>query len=121
VHEEWKNRDMRNHFNSSVVHDGHLYGFDNATLKCLSAETGEVAWVKRGFGKGSVIVAGDRLLVLSDHGAFAVIEATPAEYRELGTFQALEGRSWTAPSVSAGRVYLRNLTAAVCLDLRGRG
>ena len=59
--------------------------------------------------------------MLSDHGLLALVEATPAEYRELGTFQALDGRSWTAPSVSAGRVYLRNLTEAVCLGLRSPG
>ena len=31
--EVWQTRFMRNHFSSSIVHDGHIYGFDNATLK----------------------------------------------------------------------------------------
>ncbi len=51
----WSNRNMRNQFSSSVYHDGHLYGFDNATLKCLDARTGEERWaVREGFGHGSL-------------------------------------------------------------------
>ena len=118
VEELWTNRDMRNHFNSSVVHEGHLYGFDNATLKCLSAETGAVKWAKRGLGKGSLLIAGNRLFVLSDKGLLVMADASPAGYSELGTFQALEDRSWTSPSLAAGRLYVRNLTEMTCLDLR---
>src|SRR5262245_29430348 len=40
VREVWKNRLMKNHFSSSVVYDGHIYGFDNASLKCIVAATG---------------------------------------------------------------------------------
>ena len=120
VEEAWKNRNMRNHFNSSIHVDGHIYGFDNATLKCLSAETGEVAWAKRGLGKGSLVVSGDRLVILGDLGLLAVAERTPEAYRELGRMQLVEGsRAWTAPSVSGGRVFVRNLVEMACLDLEG--
>ncbi len=115
----WENRQMRNHFNSSVVVGKALYGFDNATLKCLDLETGEVKWAHRGFGKGSLIAVGDRLLVLTVKGALVMVEASPEGYRELGSYQALEGKSWTAPSFSAGRVYLRNLSQMTCLEMRG--
>jgi len=119
VEELWKNRNMRNHFNSSVVVGDHIYGFDNATLKCLSAENGELMWAKRGFGKGSIVVSGDHLLVLGDKGKVALVKADPAEYHESGSYQALEGKSWTAPSMTGGRLYIRNLTEMTCLDLRG--
>jgi len=120
VEELWKNRNMRNHFNSTVLHGEFIYGFDNATLRCLSVETGEVQWVKRGWGKGSLIAAGDSLFVLSDKGKLIQIDATPEGYHELGAIQALEqGRSWTSPSMAAGRLYLRNLTEMTCLDMRG--
>ena len=119
VEEVWKNRNMRNHFNTSVVRDGYIYGFDNATLKCLSVKTGELMWAKRGLGKGSLIVAGGRLVVLSDKGKIVLLDATPEGYLEEGSFQALEGRSWTAPSLAGGRVYLRNLTEITRLDFGG--
>jgi len=118
--ELWKNRNMRNHFNSSVYVDGHIYGFDNATLKCLSAEMGEVAWAKRGLGKGSLLVAGDRLVILGDLGLLVVAERTPEAYRELGRVQLVDGsRAWTAPSVAGGKVFVRNLVEMACIDLKG--
>jgi hypothetical protein len=110
---------MRNHFNSSIIVGNYVYGFDNATLKCLSIDTGELMWAKRGFGKGSIAVSGSRIFVLGDKGQVALVEATSEEYREAGTMQALEGKSWTAPSFSGGRLFLRNLTEMTCLDFRG--
>ena len=115
----WQNRNMRNHFNSSVLVGDHIYGFDNATLKCLSATTGELKWTKRGLGKGSLLGAGDRLLVVSDQGTVLLVEANPDEYREHGSVEALTGKSWTAPSFARGRLYVRNLTEATCLDFGG--
>ncbi len=119
VKELWHNRNMRNHFNSSLLIGDAIYGFDNATLKCLDLETGDVKWAKRGFGKGSLIGVGEHLLVLSVKGDLMMVEANPDAYHELGSYRALEGKSWTAPSYAGGRVYLRNLTQMACLDLRG--
>ncbi len=119
VEELWKQPAMRNHFSSSVVHDGHVYGFDNATLKCIRLEDGSLAWAKRGLGKGSLIYADGHLLVLSDAGRLSWVEASPEAYAEAGSVQALEGRCWTAPTISGGRVYVRNYTEMVAYDLRG--
>jgi len=119
VEELWRNRNMRNHFNSSLRIGDAIYGFDNATLKCLDLASGEVKWAHRGFGKGSVIGVDDRLLVLTVKGDLVMVQASPEAYEELGRTPALEGKSWTAPSYAGGRVYLRNLTQMTCLDLRG--
>ena len=115
----WENRNMRNHFNTSLVVGDAIYGFDNATLKCLDLATGEVRWAHRGFGKGSLIAVDDRLLVLSVKGEFVMVDTNSAEFDSMGAYQALEGKSWTAPSYAGGRVSLRNLTQMTCLDLRG--
>ena len=45
-----------------------------------------------------------------------MIGATPTEYTEKGALQVLEGKSWTAPSLAAGRVLVRNLEQAACLS-----
>jgi len=120
-HEVWASRFMKNHFNSSILVGEHIYGFDNATLRCMKASTGESVWVQRGFGKGSLIAADGLLFILGDQGTLAVAEASPAGYKELGHMQALNGKSWTAPSLSDGRLYLRNLEEMVSLDVRGKG
>ena len=51
----WQNKEMRNHFNSSVYYKDHIYGFSSSTLKCLVAETAERKWSTRGYGKGSLV------------------------------------------------------------------
>ncbi|MBI9066654.1 MAG: PQQ-binding-like beta-propeller repeat protein [Salinivirgaceae bacterium] len=108
--EIYKNNSMKNNWSSSVYHDGYIYGFSNATLKCVKADDGTSKWSKRALGKGSLILVGDKLLVLSDKGVLKLVETNPEAYTELNSFQALEGKSWTAPSYANGRIYLRNLT-----------
>ena len=117
VAEAWRNRVLKNHFSSSLVRDGFIYGFDNGTLKCVDAATGEQRWAARGFGKGSLIAADGLLLVLGDRGTLALAEATPEAYRELARVQALEGKCWTAPTLAGGRLYLRDESEIVCLEV----
>jgi outer membrane protein assembly factor BamB len=113
----WQNKEMRNHFNSSVYYKDHIYGFSSSTLKCLEAETAQRKWSIRGFGKGSLIIADEKLLVLSDRGKLAMIEATPTGYNELAQAQVIEGKSWTSPTFADGKIYLRNQKEMACYDL----
>ena len=117
VEELWTTREMKNHFSSSVRHGDHLYGFDNATLKCLDLVDGSNCWRHRGFGKGSLVLADDLLIVLGDEGTLALVEPTPEGYQELGSVRALESGSWTPPSLAGRWLYLRDHREIVCLDL----
>jgi outer membrane protein assembly factor BamB len=118
VKEVWNNRVMKNHFSSPVLYQGHIYGFDNASLKCIVAETGEQKWVQRGYGKGSLIVADGLLYVLSDQGQLILAEATPAGFQEKGKIKVMEGKTWVAPVLSHGRIYLRDEDEMIVLDVR---
>lgn len=118
VDEIWRNRVMKNHFNSSVLVGKHLYGFDNGTLKCIEAATGEEMWAKRGFNKGSLLSADGRLIVLSEGGLLAAIEATPDGYNELARHQVFEAKTWTMPSLADGRLFVRSEGDLVALALR---
>jgi len=118
VEHVWANKDMRNHFNSSVLLGDYLYGFDNANLKCMEAATGNEVWNHpRELGKGSLIRVDDRLIVLSEEGTLALVEATPYGYHELAKVEMLHGRCWTPPTLAHGRLYLRNQDELVCLDV----
>jgi len=117
VQEVWKNKEMKNHFSSSILYKKHIYGFSKSTLKCLDAATGERKWRTRGFGKGALIVADDKLLVLSDRGRLALIAASEESFRQLAVAQVLNGKSWTSPTISEGRLYLRNQKEMACYDL----
>lgn len=117
----WENRLLRNHFSSAVVHDGVIYGFDNATLKAASVADGSLVWAKRGLGKGSLILADGHLIVLSDKGKLVLAETGTEKYSQKGSFQAMNDLSWTAPSVSRGRLFVRNHQEMVSFDLRQKG
>lgn len=117
VKEVWNNRVMKNHFSSPVLYEGHIYGFDNASLKCIVAETGEQKWVQRGYGKGSLIAADGLLYVLSDQGQLILAEATPAGFQEKGKVKVMEGKTWVAPVLAHGRLYLRDEDEMIVLDV----
>ena len=116
VKEILNGENMKTDFNTVVYYDGFVYGFNVGALSCISAKTGETKWVKRGYGNGSLILVGDRLIVLSDQGKVILVKATPTAFTEQGNFQALKGKCWTAPSFSNGKLYVRNLTEMACFD-----
>ena len=113
----WKNRVMKNHFATSIPHDGYIYGFDNSILKCINAETGEETWKERGFGKGSLIFADGKLIVLGEKGNLGLIEANPDSFQEITQFKVLKGKCWTVPTLTDGKLYIRNQREIACLDL----
>jgi len=113
----WKSKIMKNHFNSSILYNGHLYGFDDATLRCIDAATGLEKWNQRGFSKGSLLLVDGHLIVFSENGLLAIAEATPEAYKEKARAQVLEGRTWTMPALSGGKLYLRNQKTMVALAL----
>ncbi len=110
-----KGSSMKNDFMTSVYHDGYIYGYHIAALRCISAETGEVKWSKRGFGKGSLMMVDGKLVVLSDKGKMAIVEVNPEAYIELVSLQAVKGSiAWTSPSFHNERVYVRNQKEIAC-------
>ncbi|MEN9677378.1 MAG: hypothetical protein RIS76_3274 [Verrucomicrobiota bacterium] len=124
----WKNKNLSTFTGTAVLIDGHLYGHETAgykgpeqELRCLDLATGSVKWGEKGFGQGSIIAAGDRLIVLSDKGELSVVKATPDRFELLARCQPLGGKCWTAPALAGGRLYLRNARGdLVCLDLNSR-
>lgn len=115
----WESRTMRTLVSTSVTRDGLVYGFDNSTLKCIEAATGQKRWAKRGgFGNGSLIWADGHLFVLTERGKLLLVEATGDGFREEGAAQQLfNGRTWTPPSLSEGRLFVRGPEEIVALDL----
>ena len=117
VEEMWKNRLMRNHFNASVLLGDYLYGFDNATLKCIRVDTGEEQWVERGLGKGSLVLTDGHLIVLGEQGTLALVEASPTAYNEKARYELFDSLTWTVPTLSSRKLYVRNQEELVCLDM----
>jgi outer membrane protein assembly factor BamB len=118
IEEEWRTRGMKNQFSSSVHWNGHIYGFDNKTLKCIDAANGQDLWRKSGFGHGSLLLIDNHLIVLGDNGKLALVEATPSAYLEKSSVQAAEGKHWTVPTYSAGNLLVRNEQDLISFKIR---
>jgi outer membrane protein assembly factor BamB len=120
----WENKQMRNQHNSCVLINGALYGFDgdsNSDLKCLDFNTGEVKWSQSGLGKGTLMAADGKLIVLAEKGELVIAAADPTAFKPLTRWQVLGGKCWTAPVLSNGRIYCRNARGdLVCVDVSGK-
>jgi len=104
----WENINMKNKFNSSVLHEGYVYGLDEGILTCLDVNTGARKWKGGRYGFGQVILASGHLIVMSDAGELALVKASPTEYSEVARFPALQGQTWNYPAIAGGRLFVRN-------------
>ncbi len=115
--EVWRNREMKNKFSSSILVGGHLYGFDEKTLKCVDVATGQTKWKTRGLGHGSLTYADGGFVALGDEGTLVLFEAVDTGYNEKGRMTLFGGKTWTVPTISDGRLYARDEKELVSLKL----
>ena len=115
-----------NHWSTPVCKHGFLYGiygfkkYGKAPLQCVDITTGEVQWSTKGFGAGNCILVGNVIVALSDRGEIVLVEARPDKYAEIYKADILEGKCWSSPSFSGGRVYVRSTLQGACLNLMRR-
>jgi len=110
----WENKLLKNHFSSSVLFEGHLYGIDGnagrGTLRCLDFKTGKEKW-NQNLGFGSLMIAGGKLVVLNEKGELFIAEARPSAYEQIAKGKVLSpngGKCWTMPVYCKGRIFCRN-------------
>lgn len=113
----WQNVAMKNKFNSSVLYQGYIYGLDEAILACIDAETGERKWKGGRYGYGQVLLASGHLIVLTETGDVALVQATPKQHNEVARFSAIEGKTWNHPALASGRLLVRNTTQMACFRI----
>lgn len=115
-------KQMANHHGGMVLVDGHVYGTNNSALLCIDFKTGDVKWTNRCVGKGSIVYADGHLICRGENGDVALVEASPAGYKEKGRFKQPERsdqKAWPHPVVAGGKLYLRDWDALLCYDLKG--
>jgi outer membrane protein assembly factor BamB len=117
VKEIWANNRMKNKFSGSVLHQGYIYGLDEAILACMNAETGELKWKGGRYGYGQVLLAGGNLVVTTETGDVVLVKATPEGHQELAHFHAVSGKTWNNPAMSDGMLLVRNTTEMACFRI----
>jgi outer membrane protein assembly factor BamB len=115
---------LSTHYATSVHHDGHLYGFHGRqemgpSFRAVELRTGVVKWSEERFRAGSVLLAGNRLVVLRESGELLLASASPQAFRPLARAQVLQGVLRPYPALADGVLYARNENTLASLDLRG--
>ncbi|MDP6633872.1 MAG: PQQ-binding-like beta-propeller repeat protein [Phycisphaerae bacterium] len=106
----WQNKNMKNKLSGCVMLDGHVYGFDETALTCLDLKTGDKKWSDDSLGRGTVMLADGKLILLSEKGKLVIASASPDGYKELSSGDILKAgtQCWTIPALSGGLIYARN-------------
>lgn len=120
---------LQSHHGGLVLVGDHVYaghGHNKGFPICVDFATGKVAWGgdirNAGTGSASVLYADNRLYFRYQNGVVLLVEASPAGYKERGSFTIpdVKNPSWPHLTVADGKLYVREQDTLYCYDVRGK-
>ena len=118
--ELWRTSRMKNNTNSSVYHDGYIYGLDLGILACIDASNGELKWKAARYGTGQTLLASGHLVLTTEEGEIVLVRATPEGHQEIARTKAVDGQTLNHPALVDGFLLVRNRAEMAAFDLRPR-
>lgn len=114
---------LTTHYATPVLADGILYGYHGRqefgpSLRAVELNTGKVRWNQDQFRAGSLILAGNRLVIMREGGELVLADATPDAFRVRARAQVLPAAVRAFPALANGILYVRNESTLVAIDLR---
>jgi outer membrane protein assembly factor BamB len=123
----YENKNLSTHMNHAILVDDYLYGFDGNVhmagpkdFTCIQFSSGKEQWRvnDRGIQIGSLLVAGDRMLILGQRGEAVIAKINPKKLEVINREQIIGGKTWTMPILAKGLFYARNARGdLICLKL----
>ena len=111
VQERWTSTGLKPFFNDFVVHKGHAYGFDGSILACIDLQDGARKWKGGRYGHGQLLLLSDQdlMLVLSEEGELALVNARPTSSPRSRAFRRRSTeKTWNHPVLAGDVLLVRN-------------
>ena len=119
--ELWANRLMRIHFSNAIRIGDVIYGssgdFGPAPFTAVNVKTGNIVWRHRSFPRASFLFADGRFIILDEDGHLLLATATAEGLTVTSKAELLSNQSWTVPSLSGTRLYLRDRKNILAVEL----
>lgn len=117
----WFNKQMRVHFSTLMCVGDYIVGssgdFGPAFFTAVNRHTGTIVWRDRSFAKASFLYVEGKLLLLDEDGNLALVTVSPEGLQIHQRAQVFESLSWTVPTLIGTKLYLRNKSTIMALDL----
>lgn len=120
----WSNDDsLSNHYATSVVRDGVLYGFhgrqeEGPSLRAVDLKTGKVFWNVDGQGAGTITLGKEHLLVMTERGELITAPISQKAFQPVAKTKILDPTVRAYPAFAGGRMYVRNENTIACFVLQ---
>lgn len=116
---------ISSHYACILVRDGYAYGFHGhawerggPTLRCIELATGKILWEQPKLGSGTIVLAWNQFVILSDSGELQLANVNPKEFKIKHRAQIVGRTTRSYPAIADGFGYIKGPRQCVCVDLR---
>ncbi len=114
---------LSSQYTTPIFYQGVLYGVHGredvptAQLRCIDPRQGKVLWSVPEFGKATLMLIHDVLLVQKTDGTVVLVRPDPMRYRLIAQAVLAQGRTLALPALSNGRLYIRDAHHLRCYQV----
>jgi outer membrane protein assembly factor BamB len=118
----WENADGPVRMSNGVIVRDMLFSLSTRNMGqyfSVDAKTGKTLWMSEGrqAGNAALVRAGDVVFSLEDDGDLVVFRGNPTSFDVVKRYKVAEGDTWTQPTISGNRVFVKDLTSLALWSL----
>jgi outer membrane protein assembly factor BamB len=104
----WRSMRLKSKFANVLLAGDVAYGLDDGRLVCLDLADGERRWAGERYGHGQLLLVGDLILITTEGGDVAFVEANPGAFKEVARFRVFDDKTWNPPAFAGDVLVARN-------------